>query len=190
VKKSPLNSIYVSGVLIFYTFFFQFNPLIASAVDSLLLHDWQADVILAENSKKQCYIQFSGINKEKRLISMRLAMVEETSSSKGTRTWTLIKVSAGAMLSHDPTDLFPLKIEEAWLETSTGSSLGLIKKVDQEQAFYFLGGSKGFSLFEVLLKGIGEDGITLGFRTKSELKVTVLHVPAPPRSLFLKLYGC
>ncbi len=177
-------------VLISLAVSFQLSSQSALAVESLLFHDWQADVLSAENSKKQCYIQFTGISKERILVSMRLAMMEEKIPFKDAVTWTLIKVSAGRLQSDDPSDVIGIKIEEAWLETSAGSSIGLIKKLDQGQAPQFLGGVEGFRLFEMLLKGIGKDGITVGFRTKSEPRVTVLHAPAPPKSLFVKLYTC
>ncbi len=164
-------------------------PQVASAVESLHFHNWQADVLPLENSKKQCYIQVSGVSDENIFISMRLAVVEEEGPSKEVITWTLIKVSAGR-LNGPPNKVTAIKIEEAWLATSVISSIGRIKKVDQGQTPHFLGGIEGFKLFELLLKGIGKDGVTIGFRTKSETKVTVLHAPPPSQGLFLKLYRC
>ncbi len=180
----------ILDILVLLTMTFLLNPQPTSAVKSLRFHDWQADVLSSESSKKQCYIQFSGISKERILISMRLAMVEEKTPFNDTITWTLIKVSAGRLRNNNPSDVSAIKIEEAWLETSAGATIGKIKKVDQDQAPHFLGGTEGFKLFEMLLKGIVKDGMTVGFRTKSEPIVTVLHVPPPPKSLFVKLYGC
>jgi len=167
-----------------------FMPQLASASESLHFHNWQAEVLPVENSKKQCYIQLSGTSNENIFISMRLAVIEEKIPSKETITWTLIKVSAKRLHNDRPDRVSAIKIEEAWLATSVISSIGRIKKVDQGKASHFLGGIEGFRLFELLLKGIGKDGVTIGFRTKSEAKVTVVHAPPPSQGLFLKLYRC
>jgi hypothetical protein len=187
-KKSPLSSGLFSSFLL--ALFFLFKPDLASAIENLRFHDWQADVLSLKDSKKQCYIQFSAISRRHMLVSMRLAILEERIPTKVPVTWTLIKVSASWMRKGDPSDLTAIKIEEAWLETSEGASLGKIKQVDQGEVPHFLGGTRGSSLFDILLKGIGKDGVTIGFRTKSEAKVIVLHVPPPTNLIFLKLYDC
>lgn len=110
---SSIIVIHIFFLLIPLALFSGFSPQLAYAVENLLFHNWQADVLSSKNSKKQCYIQFSGVSKQKILVSMRLAMVEEKSPVKGVDTWTLIKVSAGWLRTGHPSDIIDIKIEEA-----------------------------------------------------------------------------
>lgn len=145
---------------------------------------------MGESGGKRCYIQFSGLTQGDILLSMHLSLVKQTIDSEKERWITLMKFSADKVNPAEPSERSPIKIEKAWLETSRGKPIEAFKKADVAPANHFLASVEGFEWFEALLKDMEKNGITVGYRSASdETEVRVL-TPAPPSSLFPKLYRC
>ncbi|MFQ5780391.1 MAG: hypothetical protein ACE5HN_06340 [Nitrospiria bacterium] len=155
----------------------------AHAVESIRFYDWQADVPSKGEGAPICSIQFTGISQKRVILSMILSMVDDP------RKMTLLKVTAGHINKVDLSDVTPIRIQNAWVNTSSGTSKEKIIKIDVGSDPYFLGGTDGFQLFRSLLQGIQKDGVTVVYLAGSDLE-TVLSIPKPPTEMIDELRPC
>ncbi len=187
-KRSISNKLRLDGpIWVIFSIFFTLLP--AFSAETIQFYDWQVDV-KKQDQKKRCYIQFTGATRRKVRLSMHLSIVEEKLPTGGKRTFTLLKISAGRINPRDFSNVTPIDLTDAWVETSSGTSRGKIEKTEIGQAGYFLGGVAGIGLFESLLPGIEKDGITVGYLSEAEPVETIIHTPAPPPHLFKRLFTC
>lgn len=158
------------------------------AVEMVQFYDWQAEIVSKEE-RTTCVIHFTGITQSRIVIGMNLSLVEEKAAEGEGRYFTLIKVSAGHIHKIDLSDVTPIKIQNAWIKTSAGSSEGKINKINDGPNPYFLGGTEGFDLFQSLVLGIKQEGVVVRFEEGPDLE-TVARIPPPPPEIIDKVSHC
>ncbi|MEO2054233.1 MAG: hypothetical protein ABGX83_02840 [Nitrospira sp.] len=159
-------------------------------VESVQFYDWEAEVVSKEE-RTTCVIHFTGITQNRIVIVMNLSLVEEKAvevEDEG-RYFTLIKVSAGHIHKIDLSDVTPIKIQSAWIKTIAGSSEGKIDKINDGPNPYFLGGTKGFDLFQSLVLGIKKEGVVVHFVEGPDLE-KVFRIPPPPPEIIEEVSHC
>jgi hypothetical protein len=164
---------------------------IASASENMTFYDWQADFQASEKSTT-CFIQLTGINRERFiLLTMNLSALVEKSPLNQIREITVLRVTASQINKPDLSDMAPIKIHNAWIKTSLGTSLGKITKIDVGPELYYLGGAKGSDLFHTLIEGILNNGAIIGYQEKPTDPDIVSRVPAPPPDVVIgRLLPC
>ncbi|MFQ5579288.1 MAG: hypothetical protein ACE5FZ_01635 [Nitrospiria bacterium] len=157
-------------------------------VEKVQFYDWKSDVV-SKQERNTCVIHFTGITQSRIVLSMNLSVVEEKSSEGEALYITMIKVSAGRIHKIDLSDVTPIKIQNAWVKTSAGSSEGKVNKINDGPNPYFLAGTEGFDLFRTLVRGIAEEGVVVRFEEGPDMQM-VVQVPAPALEITEKLRAC
>lgn len=162
------------------------------AAENLTLYDWQVHIQSKERKPTACFIQLTGVNREKRVfLNVNLSVSIDTVPLRGRRATTILRVKADRINKSDLSDLSPLKIHDAWMATSLGSSAGEMAKIDVSPDPHYLGGKTGADLFHQLLQGILKDGATIGFQERPGDSGIASTVPAPPPEVIInKLMPC
>lgn len=163
-----------------------------SAGEPLMLHDWQTEFESQKGRKASCLIQTTGINKKQRLLlTMNLSVfIERAPGPNQTKDTTILKITAGRINKPDLSDITPIRIHDAWMTTSLGTSVGKITKIDRPEPYY-LAGADGSDLFHRLLQGILKDGARVGFQEMKGRPEVVSIIPTPPASVIVeKLMPC
>lgn len=117
-------------------------------------------------------------------------MLKEHPSASNAKAITILKISADQISVPDPSDITPIPITQAWVETSTVTTLGELEKIDAAPQSAFLGASKGAGLFFEILKGIRKSDLVIGYRQKAERLPKIFQAPGPPVKIFTQLQGC
>lgn len=162
------------------------------AAENLTFYDWQVHIQSRQNKPTACFIQLTGFNREKRvLLDVNLSVSIETAPLHGRKATTILRIKADRINKPDLSDLSPLKIHDAWMTTSLGSSAGEMAKIDVGSDPHYLGGKAGTDLFHQLLQGILKDGATIGLRERPDDSGIASTVPAPPPEVVIqKLMPC
>jgi len=158
-------------------------------IEKLRFFDWETGSEPQEIAKKTCHLQLTGFTQDRIFLSMRLSMVKASPATGDQNALTIIKITATKVHQEDFSDALPIVLSEAWLETSTVTTLGRLKKIMDEKP-HFLGGMSGVGLFNGLLRGIKKDGLVIGYRSESSALARVFAVAAPSAHFFEGLKTC
>ncbi len=159
-------------------------------IETLGFYDWEVASSSKEEDKRSCHIQFTGVSRQRILITLRLSMVKESPSSSAANAITIIKISADQIRNVDLSDARAIPLSNAWLETSTVTTLGELEKIEVAEKTYFLGASKGSGLFIQALRGIRKEGVVIGYRTQGNPFPKVFKAESPPPEIFEQLQSC
>ncbi len=159
-------------------------------IETLRFYDWEVAASDQTESKKICHLQLTGVSRQRILITLRLSTVKEHPSASARNAITMIKISADQINKVDLSDTVPIALSNAWIETSTVSTLGELEKIEVASEPYFLGASKGTGLFMQALKGIQKEGLIIGYRSKGQPIPKIFEVTAPPPQIFEQLQHC
>ncbi len=159
-------------------------------IETLRFFDWEVAVSSKEEAKKSCHLQMTGVSAHRIFLSMRLSVVKESPAASDQNALTIIKITAAQIHKEDLSDAVSIELTDAWLETSTVTTLGEVKKIDTASEPHFLGGVKGVGLFNTLLRGMRKDGLMIGYRSTPDRRAKIFQVSAPPPELFEQLRSC
>lgn len=162
------------------------------AAENLTLYDWQVHFQSKQDRPVSCFIQLTGVNRQRFvLLDLNLSVVIEKAPLVGRKATTILRIKANRIGRTDPSDLTPIKIDDAWMTTSLGSSEGVMKKIDVGPEPHYLAGKEGAALFHRLLEGILKDGATIGYREGPGAPAVESSVPVPPPDVIIdKLMPC
>ena len=159
-------------------------------IETLRFFDWEVAVSSKEEAKKSCHLQMTGVSAHRIFLSMRLSVVKESPAASDQNALTIIKITAAQIRKEDLSDAVSIELTDAWLETSTVTTLGEVKKIDTGSDPHFLGGVKGTGLFNTLLRGMRKDGLMIGYRSTPMRRAKIFQVQGPPPELFEQLRSC
>lgn len=157
-------------------------------IEKLRFFDWEVGSSPQKIAKKACYLQLSGFTHDRVFLSMRLSMVKASPAAGSRNALTILKITATQVFQQDFSDALPIRLSEAWLETSTATTLGNLKNTGK--APHFLGGMAGDGLFNALLRGIRKEGLIIGYRAEIVPLARVFEIGVPPPHLFEGLKTC
>ena len=162
----------------------------AFAADPLTFYDWQVHFQSKERQPITCVIQLTGVNRERRvLLDVNFSVIIQKVPLTGTKATTILRIKANRINKSDLSDLSPIKINDAWIETALGTSAGQLAKVDVSPEPHYLGGKEGSELFHQLFGGILKNGATIGYQEGE--KEVISSVPTPPPDVIInKLMPC
>lgn len=161
----------------------------AIQIEKLRFFDWEAGASPQKIAKKTCYLQFTGFSHDRIFLSMRLSMLKASPASGSRNALTILKITATKVFQKDFSDALPIRLSEAWIETSTVTTLGLLKKSIDKDA-HFVGGIPGNGLFHTLLRSMRKDGLIIGYHSETGPFARVFKVGVPPPHLFETLKIC
>lgn len=159
-------------------------------IETLRFFDWEVAVSSKDEAKKSCHLQMTGVSAHRIFLSMRLSMVKESPAASDQNALTIIKITAAQIHKEDFSDAVSIELTDAWLETSTVTTLREVEKMNTGSEPHFLGGVKGTGLFNTLLRGMRKDGLMIGYRSKPMRRAKIFQVSAPPPKLFEQLRSC
>lgn len=161
------------------------------AAESLTFYDWDVR-FLPKGKPASCFIQLTGVNRKRRvLLDVNLSVIIDDAPLAGKKATTILRVKASRINQPDRSELPPIKIQNAWIATSLGSSLGQMAKIDVSPDLHYLGGKEGSGLFHLLLEGIVKDGAAIGYQEEASGPEVVSTVPVPPADVIInKLMPC
>lgn len=166
--------------------FWLFAPAVF-AEENVILYDWQTDFQATGENRKSCFIQFSGVNKQRGVfLSMNLSVVVDQFPFQAMRETTILRITAERIQRPDFSEIAPIRIHDAWLKTSLGSSFGKLFKINLGSEPYYLGGASGSDLFHTLLQGLLQTGALIGYREKPGDPEIVSAIPAPPPEVIIE----
>ena len=163
------------------------NPVIQ--IEKLRFFDWKSDASSQKIAKKACHIRLTGFSRDRVFISMQLSMLKASAAASARNALTILKISATQVFQEDFSDAIPIRLSEAWLETSTITTLGLLEKAINQEA-HLVGGLPGNGLFITLLRGMRKDGLILGYHPEAAPFARVFDLGIPPPHLFEILKIC
>ncbi|GEM_PF-5898281 len=158
-------------------------------IEKMRFFDWEAGSESLETAKKTCSLQVTGFTPDRVFLSMQLSMIKSSPAASDKNALTIIKITATQVYEEDFSDAVSIPLSEAWLETSTVSTLGRLNKI-MATAPHFIGGSPGAGLFDTLLQGIRKDGLIIGYRAEKDPLARVFDVGSPAPHLFEQLTTC
>ncbi len=158
-------------------------------IEKLRFFDWEFGSASQKIAKKTCHLQLTGFSRDRLFVSMRLSMLKASAASGARNALTILKISATQVFQEDFSDAIAIRLSEAWLETSTVTTLGLLEKVIDKDA-HFIGGMPGNGLFMTLLRGMRKDGLVLGYHPEAEPFARIFDLGIPPSHLFESLKIC
>ncbi|HZR46361.1 MAG TPA: hypothetical protein VFA47_06635 [Candidatus Manganitrophaceae bacterium] len=178
-------------IFVFFLFLAAF-PSSGFAAESLTFYDWEVRFQPNGNRPVSCSIHLTGVNRKQRvLLDVNLSVIIEKAPLIGRRATTILRVKANRINRPDLSDLSPIQIQNAWMATSLGSSLGQMAKIDVRPDVHYLGGKEGSGLFHLLLEGIVKDGAAIGYQEEAGGAEIVSSVPLPPPDVIInKLMPC
>ncbi len=114
----------------------------------------------------------------------RVVVVHLSLSMRGevTDEMTLLKVTARSVATERPFDTTPIKLHEAWVRSSTGTTAGKLIRTDAGESSYYLGVAAGDEVFVAVIEGLITDGLTVGYNLRPGGLDTVTVVKEPPTS--------
>ena len=126
------------------------------ASPSVLVHEWEVDSQTKGGKTVSCFVELKLVS-EQEAVSMNLSLFGESNTPQKVQAWTGLKIRA---LKQDGSQI---KVHSGWVRSSSGSTVGKLKKVDHPE-MYFLGAASGPDLFVTILKGILRDGASVGYQ--------------------------
>jgi hypothetical protein len=162
------------------------------AAENLTFFDWQVDFQSKESQPAGCTIQITGVNRKRHvLLNINLSLSIDKVPLTGRKETTILRIKADRINKPDLSDLSPIKIRNAWVATSLGTSAGKMAKLDVSPDPHYLGGAEGSELFHRLLEGILKDGATIGYHEGSKETEVLSTLPVPPPDVIInKLMPC
>lgn len=158
-------------------------------IEKLRFFDWKSDASSQKIAKKACHLQLTGFSRDRVFISMQLSMLKASAAAGARNALTILKISATQVFQEDFSDAISIRLSEAWLETSTVTTLGLLEKVIDEE-MHFIGGMPGNGLFITLLRGMRKDALILGYHPETEPFARIFDLGTPPPHLIEDLKIC
>jgi hypothetical protein len=166
------------------------------AAENLTFYDWEVRLQPKENRPGSCSIQLTGVNRKRLvLLDVNLSIIIDDAPLTGGKATTVLRIKANRINRPGLSDRSPMKIQNAWIATSLGSSLRQMTKIDVSPDLHYLGGKEGSDLFHRLLEGIVKDGATIGYQEELQGGLNgpeiVSVVPVPPTDVIVnKLIPC
>ncbi len=123
------------------------------------------------------------------MLTANLSTFSELISPDQVRAYTTLKVKAAQRVK--PRGYVSIIIHQAWIKSSSATTVGRLKKVDVDPEPYFLAVQAGIDLFQDILKGLMENGIVVGYQEKPDTFDKVFEVKAPlPLDVQAKVIRC
>lgn len=187
---SPAHSILSKSIASFLPLFFFAGSVLAA--ENLTFYDWEVRFQSKGKKPASCSIQLTGVNRQRRvLLDINLSAIIDTAPLTGQKATTILRIKASRVNRPDLSDPSPIKIHNAWITTSLGTSLGEMTKIDVSPDSHYLGGREGSELFHRLLEGIVKDGAAIGYQEEPKGPEIVSMVPVPPPDVIInKLMPC
>jgi len=187
IRYRSIRSTFLASFLLFF-FFAGSVP----AAENLTFYDWEVRFQSEGKKPASCFIQLTGVNRGRRvLLDVNLSVIIDTVPLIGQKATTILRIKASRVSQADLSDLSPIKIHDAWIATSLGTSRGEMTKIDVRPESHYLGGREGSGLFHRLLEGIVKDGAAIGYREGPDGPEIVSVVPTPPPDVIInKLMPC
>jgi hypothetical protein len=126
------------------------------ANQDVLLHIWEADSQTRGGKTVSCYVGLM-LGTKQEVVSMNLTLLGELITPQKAQTSTALKIRA---VKYDDRQI---KVHSGWVRSSSGSTVGKLKKIDHP-GMYFLAGANGMDLFRNILRGILKDGVSVGYQ--------------------------
>lgn len=134
------------------------------AAEDVLVHLWEADSQTIGGKTVNCYVLLTAVA-EQEAFTMNLSLFAQSVAPEKIQTFTGIKIRAYRL--ENGSQEVPIEVHSAWIRSSSGSTVGKLKKLDTHPDPYFLGAAPGMGLFTTLLQGILRDGVSVGFQENS-----------------------
>lgn len=161
----------------------------AFASEYITTHNWESDSQSRGGKIVSCRLQLNAVNQDQILMTMNLSVMAEEVDVNRVKNITMLKVTASRVTNK--LQSVPIKIDHGWVKSSSGTSIGNLQKIDGKPEPYFLGSTPGLDLFDEIIMGAVENGITVGYQERPGTynKVYKISEP-PPLDIVTKLLSC
>lgn len=173
--------------ILFLILSFGYAPVFAS--EHIITHIWESDSQTRAGKVVSCWLQLNAVNQDQILMTMNLSVMAEEVDVNHVKNITMLKVTASRVTRK--LQSVPIKIDHGWVKSSSGMSIGNLKQIDVKPEPYFLGSAPGLDLFDEIIMGAVENGITVGYQERPGTynKVYKISEP-PPLDIVTKLLSC
>jgi len=176
-KMHSRKYIFLSTFFFFIVFLGNTGKVIAT---DLVWHEWSTDAQIMGGKTTTCYWQVGLVTSDLTIITMNLGWVVIPQPSG---TWANITLKVTAAKTVNPQgqkfERIPIRIHDAWIKSSTESTVGRLKKVDATPEPYYLGVGS-LELGQEILKGLLVDGLIIGLQESPGKFDIVFRVEEPP----------
>jgi hypothetical protein len=147
------------------------------------IHEWRSRDYMSLDSPVGCAIILAARRSDS-WITMTLSLLGGDEHSRKTELrLTARRRSVGDLLRETP-----VPISDAWLRTTTGTSVGALSRITTEADF--VASSPGLQAFADLFRGLRSDGAVLGVRFAGATTDQVEQTGPPPKKVSDAVVAC